>query len=42
MGSGSERDRARDAGMNEYIAKPVKSAQLAAVLNRWSDLEKQL
>jgi CheY-like chemotaxis protein len=35
MASGSDRERARDAGMDDCIAKPFRPELLAAVLKRW-------
>jgi len=34
-----DRDECLAAGMNEYIAKPVDAATLAAVLEKWLPLE---
>ena len=33
--TGSEADRCRDSGMDDYLAKPFRSASLAAKLDHW-------
>ena len=36
-----DRQKALEAGMDDYISKPVKTEDLGAVLNRWISLETQ-
>jgi signal transduction histidine kinase/ligand-binding sensor domain-containing protein/CheY-like chemotaxis protein len=31
-----EKDRCLEVGMNDYITKPIKTSELAAMINRWS------
>ena len=36
-----DRERCLDAGMNDYLSKPVRQDELGNVLTRWSDLPRQ-
>ena len=36
-----DRERCEDAGMNDYLAKPIRPAELGAVLERWLKKNKQ-
>jgi CheY-like chemotaxis protein len=31
-----DRERCEEAGMNDFLAKPIKKAQLLGALNKWA------